>query len=290
MDNIFIPSFKVIKADNLDNLIIKAIRYIKKKGKFFKNRAGSCQQACGVTYVLTQPRNRVHWLRNPTSVKYLTRELLAYFEGSLDVNKGLAQASSFWKKLTNDKEYIFSNYGYYVFHQKTKNHRSQYEWALTMLLDNPDSRRAMININQVFHKIDESKDFPCAISIHFFIIENTLYCSFFSRSSDVFFGLPYDIGFFSFVQELLYVHLKQANPKQFSELKLGPIFVKALFTQIYDFSRERVLNILKKKKNKNITDKMPYIENAEQVLNDIYNHTAHSNIVKWIYDKCDFSK
>jgi len=287
MNDFFIPKFKIIKADTLDKLVVKAIKFILKKGRFIDNRAGRCQQAYSVTYVLLNSRNRVHWLRYPTSVSYLANELLAYFEGSLNVNDGLAQASSFWKKLASDKDYIFSNYGYYVFYQKIKNYKSQYQWVVSTLLENPHTRRAMININQAFHKVKESKDFPCTISAHFYIVDSTLYCSIFTRSSDVFFGLPYDIGFFSFVQELLYADLKKQNLEKFKDLKLGPIFIKTLFTQIYDFSRDRVLNLLNKKVDENIIDKMPKIENANLVLDDIYNKSSISPVIKWIYEKGD---
>ena len=286
MTDFFVPKFKIIKANTLDELILKAIKFIVKKGKFIDTKAGRCQQAYSVTYVLLNSKNRVHWLRAPKSVEYLAKELLAFFDGSLNINDGLLQASSFWKKIANDKDYVFSNYGFYVFHQKLKDYNSQYEWLVSALLENSNTRRAVININQAFHKVKNSKDFPCVISLHFFIIENTLYCSVFARSSDVFFGLPYDIGFFSFIHELLLADLKQKDFQNFENLSLGAMFVKTQFTQIYDFSRQRVLDLLKTKVDKTVIDKMPSIDDDTLVLNDIYNHESKSPIMKWIYDKC----
>lgn len=285
MNDFFLPKFKIIKANDVDELIVKGIKFIKKKGKLIKTRAGSCQQAYGVTYVLLNPRNRIHYLRAPKSITYLAKELLAYFEGSLDVNKGLGEASNFWRKVANEKGYIFSNYGYYVFHQRVNNYKSQYHWALDLLLNDINTRRALININQVFHKIKDSRDFPCTIGVNFFIIDNTLYCSVFSRSSDIFWGIPYDVGFFSFVHELIYAHLKQLDREKFKDLQLGPIFIKTLFTQIYDFTRENALNLIKKKNDVIKTDNMPEIIDAELVLDDIYNHTSKSETIKWIYKK-----
>jgi len=127
MTDFFIPKFKIIKSNNLDDLIIKAIKFIVKRGKYINTNAGRCQQAYSVTYVLLNSRNRVHWLRAPNSVRYLAKELLAFFDGSLNINDGLLQASSFWKKVANDKDYVFSNYGFYVFHQKLKDFNSQYD-------------------------------------------------------------------------------------------------------------------------------------------------------------------
>ncbi len=67
---------------------------------------------------MVNPLNRVHNLRKPAAVKYLCRELLAYFNGSLNINDGLAQVSSIWKSLADKNDEIASNYGHYVFHQK----------------------------------------------------------------------------------------------------------------------------------------------------------------------------
>jgi thymidylate synthase len=106
-----------IIADNIDSLILQGIKNIKDNGELFEARAGSGQQAYDVSYTLTNPLNRVHNIRKGPARRYLCRELLAYFNGSLKVEEGLSQASSVWNSLADANGEICSNYGYYVFHQ-----------------------------------------------------------------------------------------------------------------------------------------------------------------------------
>lgn len=266
---------------DLDDLILQGVEFIHKKGDFLKTRVGHAQQAYNVNYVLIQSQNRLHLLRAPQSIKYFARELLAYFNGKQDIYNGLLKASSYWKKVADDQGKVTSNYGYYVFYEKY-NGLTQYEWIVKSLIEDPFTRRAVINVNQTYHKIFTTKDFPCTISLIFFIKDNLLHCVVFSRSTDVFFGLPYDMGFFSFVNELIFADLKQKEPKKFEKLKLGPTAIQCICTQIYNMTREKALNILKIKDVKKYL-KMPNIENAKEVLEDIYNHTSKSKIVDWIY-------
>lgn len=175
------PYTKEIIGNNVDELVLKGIQYIKHFGEKISVTADDGIQAYGVTYILTNPRNRLHNLRYPESIQYLCRELIAYFRGSLFVNDGLAQASIKWINLTDKKGKINSNYGFYVFHQK-RNGRSQYDWVISNLTRNSQSRKALININQVSHKKISTKDFPCTIAIQFLVRNNYLCCEVLSRS------------------------------------------------------------------------------------------------------------
>lgn len=280
-----------IAEESLDNLILQGIKNIKDNGDFFNARAGSGQQSYDVTYVLLNPLNRLHLIRQTKSIKYFCRELIAYFKGSLNVDEGLAQASTIWKKLANENNEISSNYGYYVFHQKIpeSGNITQYEWVIKNLEKNLDSRKAFININQPNHKIDTNKDFPCTIGMQFFVRKDYLCCVVSSRSTDIYTGLPYDMGFFSFVTELVYRDLKEKLPEDKSKkLKLGFVSMKTNFTQIYDKTRAAALSLLDSK-NDNLNDLMPEIENAQETLKDIYEQTANTPIMKWIYEHAELS-
>ncbi len=280
-----------IAKDSLDELVIAGIRLINSIGYQFKALAGNGIQAYNVTYTLLNPRNRLHLLRQPCSTRYLCRELLAYFKGSLQVNEGLAQASKIWQSLADEKGCINSNYGYYVFHQRVPefDNKTQYEWVISCLLKNPDSRKAFININQPLHKRLSSKDFPCTLGMQFFIQEKHLCSVISSRSTDIFTGLPYDMGFFSLVTELVYQDLKERNPTTFADLQLGYTSMKTNFTQIYDKKKKNAFELLKSplindaNNIETLNIKMPRIESAQDTLHDIYNETQNSPIMKWIY-------
>lgn len=153
-------------------------------------------------------------------------------------------------------------------------------------MKNLDSRKALININQPLHKLAETKDFPCTMGMQFFIKNNHLCCSVASRSTDIYTGLPYDMGFFSFVAELVYKDLKQKlTLEQSKKLCFGYVAMKTNFTQIYDKTRTQTLKISEVFKNcqEPYSTDMPEIYDAEETLKDIYNQTAHSPVMKWIY-------
>ncbi|HHF4335540.1 thymidylate synthase [Haemophilus influenzae] len=266
-----------ISADNIDDLVSKGCSLILNEGIDISSRAGKAKQCYNVNYTLINPRNRVHSLRKQAK-GYLCKELLAYFKGSLDVSEGLGQASKFWYSLANENGKINSNYGYYVFYEKIDYCSSQYHWVLNSFKKNKDTRRAIININQAYHKSD-TKDFPCTTAILFFIKENKLFCNVFSRSTDVITGLPYDMGFFSFLHELLFQDLVEEG---ISDLELGSTTMKTSFTQIYEKTLNKALGIVNNHKGEK--ENMPVISNAKQTLLDIYNRTSNTKVMKWIIE------
>jgi thymidylate synthase len=271
--------FTNIYGNTVDDLVKQGIHNIVQKGQPIKSRAGDAIQAYGVNYVLNNPRNRVHSLRSGAK-KYFCRELIAYFSGNLKAESGLANASKFWMTLTDQDGNVNSNYGYYVFYEPVEKHGNQYNWIISMLTANQDSRRAIININQNYHKSD-TKDFPCTIGMQFFIRENRLHCETISRSTDVITGLPYDMGFFSFVHELIYIDLVSRG---YSRLQLGATIMKTTFTQIYDHAASKATDAID---GCTEPETMPPILCAKDTLDDIYKGSAKTNVMKWIYENAE---
>lgn len=265
-----------IIGDSVDSLVLKGIDYVRAHGDRLDARAGTGIQAYNVNYTLTNPYNRIHALRAPTSIGYLARELLVYFQGTLDA-KDMASAAKFWLSIQDEDGKINSNYGYYVFHHTVPDGRTQYEWVLDVLDKKPKSRRPIININQPHHKTG-TKDMPCTIAMQFFVQDNHLCSVISSRSTDVITGLPYDQGFFSFVLELAH---KDLIERGHTDLQLGYCMMKTTFTQLYD-SRKPLEAKIQAKRNQEIQRiEMPRISFAKVVLDDISNGTAHSEIIQW---------
>ena len=73
---------KNIISDNMDELIVKDIKTIKLTGHPINVSNGTGIQTYGINYILLNSRNRLHYLRSPTSIRYFCRELIAYFKGS----------------------------------------------------------------------------------------------------------------------------------------------------------------------------------------------------------------
>lgn len=271
---------KLIKAYSVDELVKKGIKYIQKSGERIWTTSGLALQSNNVTYVLENSLNRIHTLRAPTSIKYFARELFAYFVGSLKVDEGLSDASKFWNKIADENGMINSNYGYYVFKKQTPSGKSQLQWVRENIIENPDTRQAVININGIEHK-KATKDFPCTLGLVFHLDGNTLNLDVSSRSTDVITGLPYDIGFFSFVLELLAALLSRDLGKN---IDVGYTAMHAFFTQIYDRTEDKIPEILENEPDCYL-QQMPRIIDAEATLGDIIKineGTPKTDIIKWV--------
>ncbi|WP_225086086.1 thymidylate synthase [Pectobacterium colocasium] len=273
-----IQDFVTIGGSSVDELVKKGIYHIQTSGKRISSRAGDALQSYGVNYVLKDPRNRLHHLRDG-AIKYLSREFLAYFSGNLKAETGLAKASKFWMTLVDEDGNVNSNYGYYVFYETVESYGNQYNWVKSVLLKNRDSRRAIININQNYHKSD-TKDFPCTLGMQFYIKNNKLFCETISRSTDVITGLPYDMGFFSFIHELVWKDLIENGVKN---LDLGYTIMKTTFTQIYDKNISKAYEAIENFSDDTFITRMPAIESASETLSDILTGNENTTVMKWIH-------
>lgn len=264
--------------ESIDGLVVQAIDHVSKIGDRLDARAGSGIQAYNVNYVLTDCRNRVHTLRRPQSIRYLCRELLLYFSGSLFA-QDMAHASPFWLRLQDDDGHINSNYGFYVFHQKIPGDEgvSQYEWCARLLCERHETRRATINISSITHKTT-TRDMPCNIGLQFFVQNKSLCSIAYTRSTDVITGLPYDMAFFSLLTELLW---KDLCERGVDGIGLGYCVMKTSFTQIYFDKKELVDRTLERAAEPKVEITMPAITSARMVLDDIYNGTSFSPLILW---------
>jgi thymidylate synthase len=270
----------VITAESMDSLCLEAIGFIKRHGYAVKTRQGSAQQVHDLALILTDSRRRLLTLRAPGSIKYLAREFLAYFRGSLRVRDGLEQASRRWREIADPHGYVNSNYGYYVFHERPRG-QSQFQWVLDCLSRNLQSRRALININQPWHKDPDGADFPCAVAAHFFVADGLVHCRLYTRSADVVWGLPYDIAFFAFVTELLVQSLMPIAP----QIRLGSTALVATFSQIY--ARTASLADQTLIASPEPEDTMPLVDDAAAVLQDIYSDSSNSSTLRWLHKMAD---
>lgn len=71
---------------------------------------------------------------------------------------------------------------------------NQVRYCCEKIHEDRDTRQAVINLWKPSPK--PSKDIPCTVAMQFLVRHDTLHCSVFMRSSDVWMGLPYDM--FSF--------------------------------------------------------------------------------------------
>lgn len=171
-----------------------------------------------VSFILLNPKLCFALCRD-MSLDYLRGEIDFYLSGSPFL-KDIVKHSKFWERVTDDNRTVNSNYGKLLLHDRNLHNYTQFEYAKDMLLRNPLSKKAVMTIysNENAYK---SNDNPCTMYLQFFIRpeNDTLKLHLFvkMRSSDVWYGMPYDVPFFSLIQHLMLSELKEG----YSKLEIG---------------------------------------------------------------------
>lgn len=144
------------------------------------------------SFTLTNLDNNVINIRD-ISESYICGELLWYALGRNDV-AFINKFAGLWGRISDDGVTSYSAYGDIVF----KRHGfDQVEKIIQLLCADPDSRRAVINFNVPNKNVIETKDEICTIALQFLIRDGQLNCTGIMRSNDVWYGLPYDVIFFT---------------------------------------------------------------------------------------------
>jgi len=208
------------------------------------------------------PYDNIATIRDP-SIKYMLAELIWYFSGSQS-SKWISQFAKLWSKISDDGETSNSAYGYSILYKHGFN---QIDQVIEILKNDSNSRRAVININIPHNNKMLTRDEPCTLVLQFYIRDNLLYMTTMMRSNDVWFGLPYDIVFFTEVQKYI-------------ARKLGITagvythFVVSLHMYLRD--EEKLEKVLSTVESKNISiNFQKLIENAET----LYNIVNKDNII-----------
>lgn len=184
---------------------------------------------------------------------YLNKELDLYFKGDLSAQE-FGKASKFWLQLANPDGNINSNYGYHVFYREIEtkfgNIKNQWTYAKQQLLNDKDTRQALIFISTPSVQFDGNKDFICTLNYVFNIDEhNFLNLTVNRRSQDMFFGLPYDYAFEFLLLYKMYNELIDVYP----ELKIGSYTMFCNNIHIYDRNKETFEKMILDYKNNEIS-------------------------------------
>ena len=217
MNNTFI-------GEDIDRVYYDALEVLINRPDYkTKPRGIKIHETINTTLQINNPRKRiVTYKHRNISLRYLAGELAFYLSGSRKL-KFISHYSKFWNKISDNGRTVNSCYGYKLF--KKKSHGlSQFEYAREQLYTDTDTRRAVMIIYTSENTKLESHDNPCTMYLQFFIRDWQLILHVYMRSNDIWFGVPYDIPFFTIVQELLLVSLQIMNYEKFEGLVLGPYY------------------------------------------------------------------
>lgn len=164
-----------------------------------------------------------------SQLKYIAAEFLWYYMGRNDVDF-IAKWAKFWETIQNSDGTANSAYGNLIFKEKNQYDLTQYQWAIQSLMNDSNTRQAVMHFNKPSHQYFSNKDFVCTMYANLHIRNNKLYMSVFMRSNDAVWGTPTDVAFFCSLQMQIHSHLKQFYP----ELELGSYTHIANSYHVYD--------------------------------------------------------
>lgn len=172
-------------------------------------RGQKIKEKLGVTFKIKNPRDRLPYLpERDFSVSYYVAESLWYLTGN-DLTSWISNYSSFWKNISDDGLTANSAYGSRIFKPHDRickglsREWTQWDYVIDELCRDPDSRRAVIHIRSPQDSILASKDVPCTLSLQFFLRDDAVHMVVSMRSSDLVFGIAYDVPAFTLFQEML---------------------------------------------------------------------------------------
>lgn len=190
--------FNMIEASNATDAFVKAYRYVDHFGEIVESRIGKTKHLVDMNILIKNPYNNVCLDRaRNLSLRYMLGEILWYLSGSNKV-KDIAKYAKMWNDLTDDGETVNSAYGYRIFHQFGFD---QLQYVIDKLKKNPYDRQAVIHIKDASDK--PTKDTPCTCLIQFTCYQKRLNAHVYMRSNDIWLGLPYDVAFFTVLQQIV---------------------------------------------------------------------------------------
>lgn len=195
-------------------------------------RVGNTREINNCHFTVKDINTCTHTIRN-MPLHYVCGELLWYAAGSNSM-KFISKFGSMWERLSDDGVTNNSAYGYLIAHKHGFN---QLDKIIELLKKDPSSRRAVININIPNEQLIETKDEPCTIALQFLVRDSKVHCTAMMRSNDIWFGLPYDIVFFTTLQKYIADRLGYGY---------GTYTHFATSLHMYDRDRNKIVEMLKK--------------------------------------------
>jgi thymidylate synthase len=168
--------------------------------------------------------------RNKVIAEYTAKEVELYNSCSNRV-EDFAKASKFWEKLANPNGTVNSAYGYLIWKNPSCGHpkfekgilyqsadsfeglRTPWEWAKQSLIQDKDTRQAILRFSLPEHSWMGNKDFTCTMHGNFLIRNDKLHLTVIMRSNDLMKGLVYDLPWFVSLMDRMIEELKPTYPE-----------------------------------------------------------------------------
>lgn len=213
--------------------------------------------------------------RNKVIASYTAKETELYNSCSNSV-EDFAKASKFWEKIANTDGTVNSAYGYLIWKNRSHGNffyeivgphikrevdesgvsmswpgpnvtqqwrdeygdrmRTPWEWAKESLINDKDTRQAIIRFSLPEHQWIGNKDQTCTMHGNFLIRDNKLHLSIVMRSNDLWLGLTYDLPWFMSLIDKMVDELKDTYP----ELTKGTYTHTVHSLHVYERDEEKI--------------------------------------------------
>lgn len=202
-------------------------------------------------------------------MRYLVGEFCYFLDKRTDLASILFY-SKFWNHVSDDGQTVNSAYGFRVF-------PNQLKYVIEVLTKDIFSRKAVM----VIYSVNDSKasnDNPCTINLQFVIRNMKLHCFVNMRSNDVWLGVPYDIAFFTLIQEIVYTELK----KTFNTIRLGKYFHNVVSMHVYNDKYDLVRAIGEELNEPQLIAPRLTVNDTDHWFNDLITYEkAYRGVVKY---------
>ena len=264
---------------------------VKKHGINSSPRGMPTLELLNTSLVLLNPRNRILYSNvRKHSYAYGVAEFLWYLRGSNRLDE-IAYYLPRMKEFSDDGETLRSAYGHRIFgmHDDFPN---QWDIVKNKLMNDPDTRQGVININYAMDQAAITKDVPCTLNLHFMIRHGHLCLFTQMRSNDSFMGLIYDVYSFTMLQEMMYNELDASGV--FDNLLLGAYVHRSDSMHLYKRDLDKLQPVLDevctvpaqlKIENKEVWKLCEYEMHARRDKKKIPEDMFGNNTVRWMCQK-----
>jgi hypothetical protein len=197
--------------------------------------------------------------RNKTIASYTAKECELY-DSCTKSAEDFGKASKFWLSLANPDGTVNSAYGHLIWQKRSHGSefekpsreggpesfdrstilRTPWEWCKRSLINDKDTRQAILRFSLPEHQWVGNKDQTCTLHGNFLIRNDELHFSVVMRSNDLTLGLVYDLPWFCSLMDKMIVELKDFYPN----LKKGHYTHTVHSIHIYERDEEKVKKML----------------------------------------------
>jgi hypothetical protein len=200
--------------------------------------------------------------RNTVIASYTAKECDLY-NSRTNSAEDFGRASKFWLSLANPDGTVNSAYGHLIWQRRSHGNlfekpskeggaesfergtilRTPWEWCKRSLINDKDTRQAILRFSLPEHQWVGNKDQTCTMHGNFLIRNDQLHFSVVMRSNDLTLGLVYDLPWFCSLMDKMIEELKFTYPN----LTKGHYTHTVHSLHIYERDQDKILKMLGRK-------------------------------------------